>query len=144
MRHDALAPVRRCLRERRRQPDQRGHGARGVGLDHAGRDVALERVPAALRRLQRELAEVDRLRAQAQRAALAVGDRRERRDQLLELLRGLDDLLQVHGVVAGDAAHALDRAREAEGRRQRRAEVVTGVDDEVRRSLGSPRTAGPG
>ena len=46
------------------------------------------------------------------------------------------DLLQVHGVVARDAAHALDRAREAEGRRERRAEVVTGVDDEVREIAG--------
>ena len=81
-------------------------------------------------------AEIDRLRAQAQRAALAVGDRRERRDQLLELLRGLDDLLQVHGVVARDAAHALDRAGEPEGRGQGRAEVVTGVDDEVREIAG--------
>ena len=79
---------------------------------------------------------------QAQRAALRVRDRRERLDQLLELLGGLDHLPQVHGVVARDAAHALDRAREAIGRRQRRPEVVTGVDDEVRKIAGFSAHAG--
>ena len=71
-------------------------------------------------------------------------DRRERLDQLLELLGGLDHLPQVHGVVARDAAHALDRAREAIRRGQRRPEVVTGVDDEIRKIAGFSAHAGPG
>ena len=136
MRHDALLPAAGAS----------ANGAASHTSDVTARAGSVSTMPAATSRssawplpsdgLQRELAEIDRLRAQAQRPALAVGDRRERRDQLLELLRGLDDLLQVHGVVARDAAHALDRAREPEGRGERRAEVVTGVDDEVREIAG--------
>ena len=90
---DALLSAGRRIGEGRREPHERGDGARRVGLDQAGHGVALERMAAALRGLERELAEIDGLRAQAQRAALAVRDRRERGDQLLELLRGLDHLL---------------------------------------------------